>query len=158
MPERLITHEDFGALAGEVLKKGGSFRFQAHGSSMRPFILNGETIQLTPVAADRLHRGDIVLCWRSKDKLLLHRVIRIQKTIHGSSLLIQGDASCWPDGIIPGENVLGQATAVLRKGKWIPFNSPPWVFLSGLWLLSIPIRRIAARLAGKWGKKAKRFS
>jgi hypothetical protein len=52
--ERLITHEDFGALAAEVLSKGFPFRFKAHGNSMRPFIYNGETIELTAVDPDQL--------------------------------------------------------------------------------------------------------
>jgi signal peptidase I len=152
VPERLITHEDFGALAGEVLRKGGSFHFQAHGGSMRPFILDGETIELTAVKTDAIRRGEIILCWLAKDKLLLHRVIQVQKTPQGSSLLIQGDASCWPDGQIPLENVLGRAKAVFRKGKWISLNSIPYIYLSRLWLFSIPIRRLAARVAGKFIK------
>jgi signal peptidase I len=147
VPERLISHEDFGALAGEVLKKGGSFQFQAHGNSMRPFIFNGETIELTAVDPDQLRRGDIVLCWLSKDKLVLHRVIQVQKTGGGRVFLIQGDFSLWPDGLVPGENVLGRATAVLRKGKWAAFHSFSFAFFSRLWLLTIPLRRFAARLA-----------
>jgi signal peptidase len=146
--ERLINHEDFGALAGEVLKKGGAFHFQAHGGSMRPFLFNGETIELTAVAANQLRRGDIVLCWLAKDKLVLHRVVQVQKTAFGRRFLIQGDGSCWPDGWAPDEAVLGKATAVLRRGQWAALDAFPLAFLSRLWLSTIPLRRLAARWTG----------
>jgi signal peptidase I len=145
--ERLITHEDFGALAAEVLSKGFPFRFKAHGNSMRPFIYNGETIELTAVDPDQLLQGDIVLCWREKDHLLLHRVVQVQKTTSGRKFLIQGDASCWPDGAVPPENVLGKATTVFRRGRWVGLYTFPLAQLFRVWLITLPFRRLAVRLA-----------
>lgn len=147
MSERLINHEDFGALAGDVLSKGFPFRFKAHGNSMRPFIYNGETIELTAVDADRLQQGDIVLCWWEKDRLLLHRVVQVQETASGRKFLIQGDASCWPDGAVPPENVLGKATTVYRLGRGVGLYTFPLAQLFRVWLITLPLRRLAARLA-----------
>ena len=148
MSERLINHEDFGALAGEVLKQGSSFKFRAHGNSMRPFIYNGDTVELIGEDPDRIRRGDIVLCWLTKEFLLLHRVIRVQKTDHGLIFTIQGDAFSWPDGVIPAENVIGKAAAVLRRGKWVALDTFPMATLSKIWLILIPARRLASRAAG----------
>jgi signal peptidase I len=148
VPERLINHEDFGALAEEVVRKGGFFHFQAHGNSMRPFISSGETIELSGVEPVHIRHGEIILCWLAKDVLLLHRVVQVQDTPVGRKFLVQGDASCSPDGWVPEENVLGRATAVLRKGKWAALDAFPVSYLGRFWITAIPLRRIAARLAG----------
>ncbi len=113
---------------------------------MRPFIFNGETVEITSADVAHLRRGHIILCWLVKDRLVLHRIVRVQKTANGNKFIVQGDAFCWPDGWIPSENVIGMATAVLRKGKWIALNAFPMILLAEMWLFTTPLRRIVSRL------------
>jgi len=114
---------------------------------MRPFLFNGETVELTPVSPDRVIQGDIVLFWLSKDHLMLHRVIEVQKNEGGNVLILQGDAFCWPDGAIPAERVIGRAAAVLRGGKWTRLDAFPTALLARMWVAAIPLRRLFSRAA-----------
>ena len=51
----------FGALSQTLLSSGLGFRFLARGTSMEPEIRDGDLLQVMPVVAEELGRGDIVL-------------------------------------------------------------------------------------------------
>ena len=51
----------FGDLSQRLLSMGLGFRFQARGTSMEPAIRDGDLLQVMPVVAEELGRGDIVL-------------------------------------------------------------------------------------------------
>ena len=145
MPERLIDPAVLGALAAELLQEGSFFQFQAHGGSMRPFIYNGETLELEGVRAEQLRRGDILLCWLGQDRLILHRLVAVRQKEGRRFLTLQGDAFGFPDGTIPQENVIGRVRAIRRGGKWLAVDGVGMRFLARLWLFTIPLRRMAAR-------------
>jgi len=144
--ERLIDSKDFGVLAEELIKNGGSFRFQARGSSMHPFIRDGETVEITAVDPDRIRLGDIVFCRLAENRLVLHRVVAIQRTAGMRVFLLQGDAHFWNDGFVDASQVIGRAAALLRQGKWVSLDAFPLSFYARLWRFIIPFRRFIVQM------------
>jgi len=82
---------DFIALTRDVLEKGRSVRFQVWGSSMTPFIKDGDVITIVPVSAESdIGLGKVVAFlhpWLTGRRLVVHRVVGRR----GSSFLIRPD-------------------------------------------------------------------
>src|SRR3972149_845028 len=78
---------DFDCLVREVLGKGGGLRFRARGTSMSPFIRDGDVVRVEPAAPSRLKRGEIVLCRRRWGSHTVHRLVRLQSSEEGPKLV-----------------------------------------------------------------------
>jgi len=97
-----------------VLAKGASFRFEARGLSMHPFIKDRELITISPVCGARLYSGDVVaFCHPETGRLTVHRIVK--KNAHG--LLLRGDNCPEADGLIPAAGLLGRVTEVGGKNR-----------------------------------------
>ncbi|MFC1714686.1 S24/S26 family peptidase [Candidatus Poribacteria bacterium] len=98
-----------------VFAKGALFRFRAKGSSMHPFIRNGDLVTISPLSDTSLRIGDVVAFIRpGRGNLVIHRVVRKI----GDSLSIKGDNGSPGDGeIVPRAKILGRVTRVERNGK-----------------------------------------
>jgi signal peptidase len=140
MSERVLNFNDFDALAAEILKAGNTLRFEANGNSMRPFIYNGQIVEIEPVEPGKLKRGDIVLCRLEKDWLVLHRIVRMQAVAGKKKLVIQGDAMPLPDGAIAPEQVLGRVAAVYRGEDRLGVDRHFISFLAVIWMEFAPVR------------------
>jgi len=125
-----ITSEDL-SLSGPalvdllqgVLDKGAPFGFKVKGSSMYPFIKDGDVITLSPLTLHPPRLGTVVaFVYPGSGKLAVHRVVGKKGD---SSLLIMGDRCSEPDGAIPKINILGVVTRVERDGKRISLGHGP---------------------------------
>jgi len=141
----LLSGTALGALMRDVLARGKVFRFRAKGSSMSPFILNGDLISISPLFNTPPAIGEVVAFvdtgW---GKLVVHRIVSKTK----AGYLIKGDNQIEStDGIIPLENILGRLTAVEREGKGIRLGFGPEksliAFLSRKALLKPFLSRLA---------------
>jgi len=78
MPVREVQHRKdsrlFAQLCSTLLRKGHSVQFSVHGESMRPNILDGDSVLVAPTATRDLRQGDIALV-ENPDGLRLHRVV-----------------------------------------------------------------------------------
>jgi hypothetical protein len=157
MSELAVSSADLEALAAAVLSTGSSFRFRARGASMRPSIRDGDILEIQPVDAGAICRGDVVLCRAGEGRLFAHRVIRVTRMDGRMMVATQGDALACPDGLFAPEQVLGRAVAVEREGRRARLDTL-WQRLSGLlwtksplfkyWLRCTPAtlrRRVLAR-------------
>ena len=122
---KTIKAQDLARLAAAVLSKGASFRFQARGSSMSPFIKDGDTVTLSPPRDGSARLGDLVAFAPSKShRLVLHRVVRAGEDY----VLTKGDNS-HPDRDfdppIRQGDILGRVTHVERDGKKIRLGRGP---------------------------------
>jgi signal peptidase I len=109
-----LSGPDLETLLRAVLARNVPFRFRARGSSMHPFIRDGDRVTVSPVGGGRFHPGDVVtFVDPAVGRLIVHRIIAVS---HGD-FLIQGDHNPSPDGWIPKENVLGRVTLAERDGK-----------------------------------------
>jgi len=117
--EEKLSMEALVGLLEAVTKKGSSFRVQALGFSMDPFIRNKNHITISPLPSGYPRVGDIVAFIQpGTGKLVVHRVIERKENHY----LIKGDNVATPDGLIPKTNVLGYVTKVDKDGKLIFFG------------------------------------
>jgi len=114
---RSIDGESLLFLMQAVLSKGASFRFQARGWSMTPFIRDGDVVTVAPASKVNPSVGRVVAFIQpDSGRLVIHRVIDRQ----GTAYLIQGDnASGQPDGLVPAPAILGCVTRVVRSNRRI---------------------------------------
>lgn len=111
------NQENFTLLAEDLLRRGHSIRFQAHGHSMQPEILHGDIVTVAPVVHPLADR-EIVLYLTKGGRPILHRIIQSQEDPVGRSLyLICGDAHSTADGWLSSERILGRIVAVERRGQ-----------------------------------------
>jgi len=115
----------FAELMEAVLKKNVPFRFTASGSSMSPFIRDGDVLIISPVSL-RLRRGDVVpFINPSSNQLMVHRILDVSR----EGCLIKGDNNSVPDGRIPTSIIIGRVVRVEQGGRPTRFGLGPERFL-----------------------------
>ena len=102
----------FSAVCRELLGRGLSVRFRAHGASMRPNIMEGDTIVVAPVSNSGVRRGDVVLT-DTECGLKSHRVI--QRSDATGAVITRGDSGQENDQ--PALAALGKIIIVERQGR-----------------------------------------
>jgi hypothetical protein len=110
--------QDFQQLGTTILSQGSSLRFEAKGNSMTPFIRDGETIEVVPVAGLDLRIGDIAFYWTEEGHPLAHRLIGKWWQDGVPFVQTRGDNCNRSDRPIPCRQVAGSVPAVYRRGKW----------------------------------------
>lgn len=86
-----------------VLERGQHVRMTANGSSMLPFIHNGDVVELEPIRSS-LTIGDIVLTQISAERYVLHRIVQVKEDI----FFLRSDAQEHSEGPLTLCNVLGK--------------------------------------------------
>jgi len=111
---RVIPNEQLTNLMIEVLDHGKSFRFQAKGGSMSPFIKDQDIITIKPIQPKSIHKGDVLAFFHpDQGKLYVHRVIANKKGMY----LLKGDSAHSTDGWVASDQIVGMVDGVERNGK-----------------------------------------
>ena len=137
----------FTEIAKAVTDKGKKIRFSARGTSMSPFIKDGDLITVSPQKERRLKKGDIVAFYDPghNHKLYVHRIIDIKKDRYQ----IKGDNLLTPDGFFSLDKILGFISEVLRGGKKISFGIK-WgakeVSAFSRWGILLPVLHVTRRV------------
>lgn len=130
-----------------ALERGQGVRLTVNGSSMLPFIYDGETVELVPPHSS-LRRGDIVLAQSAEDQYVLHRVVQIK----GDAVFLRGDAQKHREGPLPRQAVLGRAVTVSRNGRIRTLDRGGWYWAGLVWMRSGCLGFYLLQLAlGLWG-------
>lgn len=108
---------EFAGLCAQLLSRGTSVRFKARGSSMRPFIMDGDFITVVPVSASQLRLGDVALYSGKTGALHAHRVITVTRRSGRIVLVVRGDASMGQMERVASDHILGRVALVVRGGK-----------------------------------------
>jgi hypothetical protein len=139
-----------------ALERGQRVRMTVNGSSMLPFIHDGDVVVLEPIHS-LLRRGDVALLQYSEEHYIMHRVVRTE----GDALFIRGDAQLDCQGPFAPRDVVGRVslsecngrTRALDRGVW-RFAGCAWIVCgpSGLMLqrLTAGFRRIGGRARRAW--------
>ncbi len=126
----------------ELLREDGKVMTHVVGASMRPMLLDRESIVLVE-AVDRVppRRGDVVL-YKAGDKYLLHRILQISPVEY----LIRGDNTRTVEHI-PKKALLATMTGFYRhpESRFVARNDA----IYRLYCLSLPGIRFTRRLTGK---------
>lgn len=97
-------------------------RLPVGGYSMIPFLVAGDVIQVTKQDAYKI--GDIIVCIDQAPKLVVHRVIRIEKTGDGLLYITKGDNAVASEQI-ESEYCFGKVTEVSNSnGKYLKVETP----------------------------------
>lgn len=149
-----LSGDSLTALLRDVLAKGKAFRFRAKGSSMSPFVKDGDIITVSPLRGREPRTGEIAAFLHPKTgRVAVHRIVRTA----GGLFLLRGDNSLDADGALHRERILGIVTEVLREGKRIRGVhgrfAPAIAFLSRTGGLARGLG-LLRRLSGRAGKGA----
>ena len=113
-------------LLQDVLRKGVPFTFRAKGSSMSPFIKDGDDLTLFPLNGISPGLGDVVaFIHKGTGMPFIHRVIGKK----GNTYLLKGDNATETDGLISESDILGCVRMVERRGLRVFFGLGPERFL-----------------------------
>jgi len=97
-----------------VLEKGKAFRFEARGTSMHPFVQDGDTVTVRPLASGRPRMGDVVaFVHPATGGVRIHRVVKADS----GTYRLKGDNALGEDGAFPREAILGRVVRVERRGR-----------------------------------------
>jgi len=97
-----------------VLEKGKPFRYEARGTSMHPFIQDGDVVTVGPLTGGGPRTGDVVaFVHPATGGVRVHRVVR---TDHGRYLL-KGDNALGDDGVLGRDAILGLVVRIERGGR-----------------------------------------
>ena len=136
-----INGHNLSELAEEILQIGHRLRFQAYGSSMRPFIHSGDILEIERLGKSTVRRGDILLFRRCDSKLLAHRVIDIRIEGGQQLYLTRGDALYQPDDVIERDQVLGRVVLYQRQGKPVRIDTRFQRLVGLIWIVFFPISK-----------------
>lgn len=142
---RLLDTQQYLDTVCELLRQGErSVAIPVAGSSMVPFLINGDTVYLdlpdTPIK-----RGDIVLYTRCNGRYILHRVYKVNAD--GSCMMV-GDAQMELEYLPSVTQIHARVTQARHKGKLLLPGSPRWWAYQHIWLWLLPQRHRLMKLRG----------
>lgn len=106
------TFYELSPIMREVLHAGGTVKLKPRGISMLPFIRPDIDEILLQRPTEPLHKGDIFLYQRPSGKLVLHRLVRMNR----KKLVFRGDNQIHGEHDITQEQLIG-VISIVRRGK-----------------------------------------
>ena len=118
---------------------GERVRIRAKGNSMLPFIKDGrDEIILEKPNEQSFQKGRLLLVKMKDERYILHRV----KTIYDTCILLRGDGNLSILETCTKDDVIAEATTVIRNGKTIERGSLRWNLYRYLWPGNSFLRRV----------------
>lgn len=111
-----------------------------HGRSMEPFLVDGDDLEVEPVAWESIRAGDIVT-YRLDERFPTFRVVRVLP----SKLILRGDNWPFADFEAWPEDVLGRVTARVRGGARLRAGDAEWRWRTRAMLVDDRLRRFKRR-------------
>lgn len=149
MKTRYIPNDILIPRIRQFLDKGHTATIRVRGRSMRPFLQDGrDKVVLAPCTA-AVEIGDVVLAETSPAHFVLHRVVAKD----GDRLTLKGDGNVWGTERCSIKDVVGVATAFIRKEKEQEdrTDSLKWRAYSCIWMRMDPVRRYALFICRLFG-------
>lgn len=140
---RIIRNDLFFPEVADRIAAGERVRIRAKGNSMRPFIRDDiDMIVLEKPNVQSFQRGSILLAHLPDGSYVLHRVKKTDK----HRLLLYGDGNLSIFETCTPEDVIAEATGVIRNGKAIERGSFQWDLYRCLWPRNLFLRRVCLAL------------
>ncbi len=144
---RAVAAPEFDRLARELLDQGLQVRFTVTGTSMSPFLEEGDVVTLAPVKPEELKIGDLALVRRSSGSLTLHRLVR--KKRQPLRLLFKGDALTDADEPVTPDRVRGRVIEIQRAEKRLSLQGPLSTFVNRLLAEKSLLQAVCRRILGR---------
>lgn len=139
----VISNEDYFAEVQHILREGKEVRIRVKGSSMRPFIRDGDTVLLRAYQGQSLALGSNILA-KDKDKFVFHRFVGKKN----DQYILAGDGNLVLREYVGAADIIAIAYTHYPqdKDKSVAIDRL-WPRLRGLgWYHIRLLRRIAAKL------------
>lgn len=147
-----VNLADFYPLLQETLDNGGTFTMTITGTSMYPFIVgNRDRVTLSPIT-EELKKNDLPLYRRGDGTFVLHRIVKVERD---GTYICCGDHQWWLEKGLRREQMIGIATAYVRKGKTLTNKNLIYRFYRMTWTWLLKYRWIFFRLRAKMKRKRK---
>jgi hypothetical protein len=125
-----------------TLERGQRVRMTVSGTSMLPFLRDGDVVELEPLGAAP-RAGDVVLAQGPAGPCVLHRVVRVT----GEGLFLRGDAQEDREGPLAPGDVLGKVTLCYRHGHARAVDRGGWRLAGLVWVSCAPLSTRLLHLA-----------
>lgn len=143
METKIIQNGPFFREVAIRVAEGERVRIRAKGNSMLPFIRDGkDEIILEKPNTHSFQKGRMLLIKLVGERYILHRVKRISEGL----ILCHGDGNLSVFETCTGEDVIAEATEVIRNGKRIREGSIRWNLYRYLWPGNLFLRRACLAL------------
>ncbi len=136
-----VSNKDFFEILFPFLEAGKPIKINVVGSSMRPFICNGDQVVLSPYQSNDLKIGRIVLA-EYNGKFVLHRIIKIKD----GKFFLAGDGNTHQIEIVSLSDIKAILTQAMRHNRDLDSNTKIKMSLSLLWYYLRPLRKIWRKL------------
>lgn len=125
----------------DVVDSGNEAMFTPEGRSMKPMLSGGrdKIVLVKPVFP--LKKYDLPLYVRKSGQIVLHRVIKSEKTENGYVYTMRGDNTYINEPDIREEQIAAVVSRFCRKGKWYDVNSNMYKLYVRVWNCIFPFRR-----------------
>lgn len=144
-----VNLADFYPLIRETLDNGGTFSLTITGTSMYPFIVGGrDKVTLSPITGE-LKKNDLPLYRRRDGAFVLHRIVKVEKD---GTYTCCGDHQWWLEKGLQREQMIGIATAYVRKGKQLTNRNLLYKFYRMIWTWLLRYRKYFFSLRNKLAK------
>ena len=134
-----INGAELAELSAAIVERGGSLSFQAHGSSMSPFIRDGDILTVEAVDPNQLAVADVVLYQSASGRIIAHRIVSVLDQTGGRLLQIRGDAATGATETVHLEQVLGRIVTARRRGRLLHLARPGPRLAALLWIRTAPL-------------------
>jgi signal peptidase len=125
---------DFSELSKDVLARGACLRFQARGGSMRPFIRDGDILEVQPIEVAEVRVGDVVFFQGHWGNMLAHRLVHKTQAENGETTLIaKGDGASQCDRPVRPDELFGEVISIERRQKRVDLDSGLMKLMGLLW-------------------------
>lgn len=139
MGTKIIQNDLFFLEVVNRISEGERVRIRAKGNSMLPFIRDAkDEIILEKPNKQSFQKGRLLLVRLKDGRYLLHRVKKIDDT----HILLHGDGNLTILETCTTEDVIAEATVVIRNGKMIIKGSFRWNLYRYLWPRNSFLRRV----------------
>lgn len=120
---------------GNSLAQGRRVKFRVKGNSMRPFIYDGDVVELLPCKDVR--KNDIVLANSDEYGYILHRIIKVDE----KTAILRGDGNLYQKEYCRHKDILGKGIFVNGKGKFKDLSTNLSRCAGSIWSLLLLFRR-----------------
>jgi signal peptidase I len=122
----MLSGEALLDMLGDVLNKGMPFRFKASGSSMSPFIKDGDVLTVYPKRRSHIGKGAVVAYHhKTLNKIIIHRIVAKINDYYA----VKGDNTTGYTDLVYETDILGHVSEVERNGKKAHIGLGPERFL-----------------------------
>ena len=112
-----LSGESLAGLMRAVLDKGKPFRFEARGTSMYPFIRDGDVVTVAPLAGPDPRPGDVAAFVQPGTiGVRVHRIVKVE----AGRYFLKGDNALDADGALARDMILGLVVRLERGGRARP--------------------------------------